>query len=209
MNQQPLFDDLFPVGHGRELYPTNDKVTAVLARRLPQIGGHVAEPCAGPGMMVRAIQAHFPRANPVTSMDVDPYWSDYVNWIGNATDPSDPFWKYTEYDWVITNPPFSIAPAILANAFNNCRVGVAFLLPVTFLEPCEDRGRWLQDHADHMTHKITVNPRPKFIADKSTTDNKTVSWFVWKKEWSWAAQGIECPFQFETNWDKRQEGWEA
>src|SRR5258705_309035 len=44
------------------------------------------------------------------------------------------FWDF-RIDWVITNPPFNLAQPMLEHAVRKARVGVAFLLRKTFLEP--------------------------------------------------------------------------
>jgi hypothetical protein len=132
-----------------------------------------------------------------------------TNWHEDATDPLSPMWDIHP-DWVITNPPFTLAPDILPNALASCKVGVAFLLRLSYMEPAGDRGDWLQAHADQQIMQAALNPRPNFRAGEINpkngkpygTDNVTVAWFVWRKNWSWDRWGITLPFQFITDWRK-------
>jgi len=112
----------------------------------------------------------------------------------NACDGKAMIWG-RPIDWVVTNPPFSDAAAILPIAFEQARVGVAFLLRLTFLEPCPNRGEWLRLNARHMTHLIVFGqPRPSFTG--AGTDSATVAWMVWNKKRLY--QG--CHTHFVTGW---------
>jgi hypothetical protein len=98
------------------------------------------------------------------------------------------------YDWIITNPPYNQAPAILPLAFQNCRVGMAMLLRLSYLEPCENRARWLAEHPP--AKLIVFNPRPRFRADTGGSDSVTSAWFIWHRFGD--SQGTEI--EFCTNW---------
>ena len=54
---------------------------------------------------------------------------------------------FPEADWICTNPPYSefVSP-IIKNAYQKARVGVAAFLLTSFLEPCDDRADFLQQH---------------------------------------------------------------
>ena len=114
-------------------------------------------------------------------------------------------------DTVVTNPPFKQAHRILPHAFKVARIGVAFLLRLTYAEPARGRGHWLASHADQQIAQITLNPRPLFRAGEINpetgevygTDFATVAWFVWARGWSWKRRGIVCPFQYVTGWDEK------
>jgi hypothetical protein len=111
----------------------------------------------------------------------------------DATDPG--AWsRIARYDWIITNPPYNQAPAILPLAFQNCRVGMAMLLRLSYLEPCENRARWLQEHPP--AKLIVFNPRPRFRADTGGSDSVTTAWFIWHRFGN--SQGTEI--EFCTNW---------
>lgn len=47
-------------------------------------------------------------------------------------------------DWVVTSPPYKGAINFVKGAMEVARYGVALKLPLSFMEPCGDRGVWLQ-----------------------------------------------------------------
>ncbi|CAM9870676.1 unnamed protein product [Ectocarpus sp. 6 AP-2014] len=47
-------------------------------------------------------------------------------------------------DWVLTSPPYKGALEYVKSALSLAAKGVALKLPLSFLEPCADRGKWLQ-----------------------------------------------------------------
>lgn len=193
----------------RDLYETEMGLTAVLTGNM-NIYGKVLEPCSGPGQMATAIKYYTDHTDcTVFTNDINPAYE--TNFTGDAGDPDSQCWNTVGYDWVITNPPFSEAHRILPVAFSNARVGVAFLLRLTYAEPAQNgqpRGEWLRDHADHQVWQCTVNPRPKFRAGEVNpktgkefgTDSTTVAWFVWRKDFSWNAYGTMSPFGYAMNW---------
>lgn len=209
MNQQQLllFDQQIatPFTPGQrqalDLYPTHRDLTLALLERVA-ISGRVAEPAAGPGDMARVLLAH-PGITAVTTNDIDPQWS--TDFTGDAGNPGAAVWK-RPYDWVVTNPPFSVAPSILRIAYECAGVGVAFLLRLSFAEPAGNRagnrGDWLAEHADQLRHVLVFGqPRPSFTPGGGT-DSVTTAWFVWQKGWSWARLGIAPPFQFVMGWKR-------
>jgi hypothetical protein len=178
-----------------DFYPTTGELVRQLKAKV-RIKGQVNESCAGDG----AIAAEFYGS---TTNDIALYPGDFTpDFNMDATTLE--YWRKVQesggFDWEVTNPPFKLAPQILPLAFENARVGVAFMLRLSYYEPCSNRAVWLRDNADQMTHLIPINPRPKFRADTNDDDKVTVAWFVWRKDWSWAAKGIDCPFQFITDW---------
>lgn len=79
-------------------------------------------------------------------------------------------------EWVVSSPPYQHAFAILQQALCVGRVGVAFKLRLTFLEPTKTRGRWLRENPPH---SIVVLPRAVYRGRKCSS---TEAWFVWKKD---------------------------
>ena len=111
----------------------------------------------------------------------------------DAADPG--AWaRSARYDWVITNPPYNQAPAILPLAYDNCRVGMAMLLRLSYLEPCENRAGWLVEHPPAKV--IVFNPRPRFRADTSGSDSVTTAWFIWHR----FGGNLGTDIEFCTNW---------
>jgi hypothetical protein len=133
-------------------------------------------------------------------MNVDRYYTDYH--FNAATDA---LWKIIPRpDWVIGNPPFSQLEDILERALANSRLGVAFILRLTALEPAckrSKRGELLEAYADNLRYVMPFSgPRPSFT-DDGRTDSVTTAWFVWMHGHSWEDFiGISSPFQFIMNW---------
>lgn len=167
--------------------------------------GTVLECCAGDGNIANAL-------GDLTDCDVikkdildlfPNHWdaTNYLAW-GNATGTENGI------DWTITNPPFNLALPIIENAWEFSRVGIAFLLPITWNEPCEDRRAWLGHHADNLRCIMPVSPRIQFrqgeinplTGKQYKEDPRTVAWYVWRKDWSWGEMGIKSPFQYLAGW---------
>lgn len=89
----------------------------------------------------------------------------------------DKFWKNAPaIDWVITNPPFTYALDMLKHAIWHARVGVAFLLRKTFLEPTDDRGPWLNTHPP--TRAIG---QPRYSFRGAGSDSVSCDWCLWER----------------------------
>lgn len=194
-------------------YPTETAVThALLARFGDSINGRILEAAAGAGQMARALAA--PGRTIITN-DIDPRHN--CDFTSDAADPFAECWASGQYDWVITNPPFSEAENILPNAMSCSRVGIAFLLRLSYMEPTSGRAGWLKHCADNMVYLGVLNPRPRFrqgeINPKSGkpygTDKVTVAWFVWLRDWSWLRLGIQPPFDFIDDWKDEVTGTPA
>ena len=166
----------------RELdnYPTPGRLTQPLLEKVP-VTGVVLEPCAGAGQIAdvlrgsRGIECVFVN-------DINPAYSAQTY---DAADPGSSLWRVATgwVDWVVTNPPYKLAMPILANAWGAARVGVAFLLRLSFLEPTNGRAAWLQEHEEELSDVLVFGgPRPSFT-DDGRTDSATVAWMVWRRNW--------------------------
>lgn len=165
-------------------YRTAEALTRVLLAEV-SIKGTVYECCAGD----LAIANFFPDC--ITN-DVDPTMPTHTH--RDATQEES--WVFPSADWVVTNPPFNATHRILPLAYESARVGVAFLLRLSYLEPCEDRADWLAAHEDNLDRLIIFGQsRPSFTGN-GRTDNVTTAWMVWTKN---------CPktkVTFRPHWNK-------
>lgn len=131
-----------------EYYPTPEGITRALLPYLhiPNQGNHynILEPCCGAGAIAKVLERTYSLAS-IMGTDII-YSIEY-----DATDPE--YWLEAQRaNWVITNPPFSLASQILPLAFEHASTGVAFLLKLTYAEPTEDRALWLHQHSDHLRY---------------------------------------------------------
>lgn len=153
-----------------DFYPTPSWATKELLKRIP-VGGMVLEPCVGEHDIALPLNMD-DRVLGVLTNDLDRQRT--ARFHEDATDPA--WWKALgPIDWVITNPPFCVADQIVPLAVKHARRGVAMLLRLTYLEPCEGRGAWL---AKYPPNELIVLPRISFTGD-GNTDSVTCAWMVW------------------------------
>jgi hypothetical protein len=116
-------------------------------------------------------------------------------------------------DWVVSNPPFNVAADIIPLAYEFAREGIAMLLRLSFLEPVENRGAWLNQHPPT---DLIVLPRISFTGN-GKTDSVTCAWMVWERGKIGTIKVAENPrFQNANlasarsgNSDRKQEGFFA
>ena len=180
-----------------DFYPTPGPITEGLLESA-SITGSVFEPCAGHNAITEVLN----QQSNINAVASDLLWNVPQGYTTNdATDPQ--FWKeWGKFDWVITNPPFCVAEKILPLAYDHAEVGVAFLLRLSWLEPCNGRAEWMANHADQLQKVIVISgPRVRFRTDTDGSDSVTCAWFVWRKAWSWKSLGVNCP-DFLRDWKK-------
>ena len=182
--------------HKLDFYQTHEALTrALFIHCAVPLGGSVLEPCNGHGAISNVLKASG-QFYSVPTNDIDPDKPADTHW--DAT--QEVGWGSDSWNWVITNPPFSVAPKVLPLAYDHCVLGMAMLLRLTYLEPTRDRGAWLQQNPPSQV--IVFNPRPKFREDTKGTDSATVAWFVWFKPALNAACHTRraASFVFATDW---------
>lgn len=158
----------------RDYYETPLWMTASLLAHQPiDRRCQVLEPCCGDGSIVRALTAA--GFTSIITNDLDE--RHVANRHRDAT--SLDFWELktiSRVDWIITNPPFGVAFPILEQAVLLARIGVAFLLRKTFLEPTIARGPWF---AIHPPTRIIGLPRHSFRGKGS--DSSACDWVIWER----------------------------
>jgi len=134
------------------------------------IGGDILEPCAGGGAIVRATESYHRALPPITwtTIDIDPkcdvdIHADFLTAEIHAT-----------YDYVLTNPPFSIAEEIVKKSLT--LAGETIMLM---------RLNWLASKKRHSIFAtygcpdVYVLPdRPSFT-DDGRTDGIDYAWMHW------------------------------
>lgn len=155
---------------------------------IPEIAGAtVLEPASGDNAIVDVLRDEFGCS--VLTNDLDP--SQPSRFHLDAT--QEPIWAESlAYDgghgvqWIIANPPFKSAFPMLKLAVQYARVGVAFLLRKTFLEPTEERGEWLHTFPPS---RIICQPRYSFRGDGN--DSVSCDWLIYERHPNKHAYPIE------------------
>ena len=164
------------------------------------------EPCVGSGQIVKNIEGNWITADLDPECPIIPTYRDF-----DATDEEN--WKKIKRpDWVITNPPFGPAAPILRNALKYAKKGVAYLVRISFLEPCNNRIDILEDNPPN---KILFLPRPQFICPQIYdpqgkykefkpgynyyNDSKTCQWMIWDKSEDHYCKWYRKPLKY--TWD--------
>lgn len=190
-----------------DFYPTPDFATEELLKRV-SIDGTIFECCVGDGRMARVLARHLEVkaasenglrgrrigqvVRRVITNDIDRRRkADYHR---DATKLRS--WRaFPSCDWVVTNPANNVARFILPLAYEHARVGIAFLLRLSYLEPTLNRYKWL---IAHKPHGVIITPRISFAIKKtvhppsekypkgrtviSKTDSMTTVWCIWYKQ---------------------------
>lgn len=155
-----------------DFYPTPEFATETLLRYVP-ITGTIFEPCVGDHAIARILE----RRGKVFTNDIDPSRDSWFQLDAANSGSWANHFHSLDLDWVVTNPPFNQAAQIVPLAFDHAREGIAMLLRLSYLEPVENRGTWLNDHPPTV---LIVLPRISFTGD-GKTDNVTCAWMIWDK----------------------------
>lgn len=173
-----LFGDRSTIDDGTrsefDFYETPSFMVRSLLHFHPAIAGSIVlECCAGRNAIGRVLRDE--AGCTLYTNDLDPRHP--ANTTRDATNGN--YWMHEAplVDWVITNPPFNDAMKILPLALMRARVGVAFLLRKTFLEPTEDRGPWLERNPP--TRAIG---QPRYSFRGSGSDSVSCDWYLWEKQ---------------------------
>jgi hypothetical protein len=189
VGQAPLFEEIGDPTARRDddFYATPPWMTRVLLRRRPlEAGvGRVFEPCVGDGAILREL----PAAADTLTNDLVARAPVVPEFLLDARRPEcwEAFRKTGPIGVVITNPPFNSAFDILRAAWPYAEHGVALLLRLSWLEPTEDRGPWLEAHPPT---RLIVMPRWDFRGN-GETDSVTTAWLLWARSPGFCAPGIE------------------
>lgn len=147
-------------------YPTPTWCTEAIVRQIVWgDSARIFEPCAGEGAIAEVLVSR--DCGRVLAADINPDAR-----MGNGVD----FLKNDDserYDFIITNPPFSLAQEFVEKSLTlaNC---VIMLLRLNFLASKSRKEFW-EKHPPTAIHVLTK--RPSFTG--SGTDATDYAWFVW------------------------------
>ena len=117
------------------------------------------EPCKGGGHIFNSL----PPGIKKTWRELE-QGRDYLTWTPK-----------TEFDLIITNPPFSLGLEFLSKSLAEAFT-VAYLLRVNFLGSVDRRAFW---GLNEPTHMLTLTPRPSYVY--GGTDSTEYAWFIWDR----------------------------
>ncbi len=132
----------------------------------------VCEPACGGGAIVKVLEEYWQK-DKIRSYDRE------VNFL----------WDYDDYDYIITNPPFSLSSEFIQRAKQRARKKFAFLLPLSYLH---GKKRYDEIYCDktYGLKKVYVFTRYPMLGEKLREDGKyhtgmmVYAWFVFEKGYS-------------------------
>lgn len=163
-----------------DLYTEQRAATLVLLKYAPEIGGTILEPCDGTGNISRELIYRF-GVESVRTNDVDRQHEGKNSYLDASLAETWAEWERPL--WVVSNPPFNLAPRILPLALAHARLGVAMFLRLSYIEPTKGQGKregraaWLRANPPQRLINLW---RMSFTAD-GKTDSVTCAWFIWHK----------------------------
>jgi hypothetical protein len=150
----------------RDLYETPEWVTLALLPHLRELGA-IWEPAAASGKMVRALEKS---GAYVLGSDI----SDGCNFL------TAPLPEGTQWDAVITNPPYELATEFIGTALFVMRpiAGLVAMLLRTDFDHAMTRQHLFAKHPA-FSKKIVLTKRIKWFEDSKGQPSFNHAWFVW------------------------------
>ena len=158
-----------------DFYPTPMEVVTNFITNYGILEGNILEPSAGNGNIVNVIKN---KNNNITALELREEETINLSALADHVVIGD-FLKYEptqEYDYIITNPPFSMAQEFIEHCFKikGENTKIIMLLRLSFLESQRRYAFW----KTHPVNKLYVlSKRPSFTG--KGTDSAAYAWFVW------------------------------
>ena len=161
----------------RDFYETGSWQVAALTDHLPELAGVVWSPALGTGRSSRACGSTSRISMPSSRMISTRRGRRRAPGRHARRHLGDDGDYHGRPDWIITNPPFGAAFAILQHAVATARQGVVIMARLSFMEPTHQRGPWL---AAHPCDKRITLERDSFT-ENGKSDNVTTEWLAWAR----------------------------
>jgi len=156
-----------------DFYETPYSITEhLLQREYFNTNLNVCEPACGSGAIVKVLENKWPKQN-ITSYDID---KNFLN-------------DYQQYDYIITNPPFSIALDFIQQAKKLAKIKFAFLLPLSYLHGKKRHDEIYMDKS-YGLEKVYVFTRYPMLGDPLRSDGKyktgmmVYAWYIFSNGYS-------------------------
>ena len=151
-----------------DFYPTPERATQELLERI-DLSGVVWECACGDGAISKLL--------PIDTISTDLIDRGYG-------EPNVDFLKtHKKVDWIITNPPYSLATEFAKHAMT-CADNVAFLCKIQFLEGVK-RHEFFKKYPPKKVY--VFSSRLKIYKNGIKTNNSTMmcfAWFIWEKSFT-------------------------
>lgn len=163
-------------------YPTPCWATRALIEKVLHVNNiatneqSVWEPSANRGYMVRPLEEYFGFVTKSDKFDYDNRWPvlDFLSVNTHEVPPT---------DWVITNPPFSLAQEFIEQGLRVSRVGVAVLVRTAFVESIHRYEKLFSVNPPTAICQFVERvPMVNGRMDKKSTTATSYSWLVWLKQ---------------------------
>lgn len=176
-----------------EFFPTPPWATRALLQHVladePVAECTCWEPAAGEGHMSLVLDEYF---KAVYASDVHDY--GHLDAIGSFTgNGPDVLVINTRHDWIITNPPFTLAVDFAERALDECWRGVALFVRLSWLESLE-RYQFLRRHPASIV--ALFSERVNLAKGRWEPDGSTATayaWIVWKRAHSGPTTFMHIP----------------
>ena len=173
-----------------DLFPTPPWATRALCEHVIEPLGAVWEPAAGLGHMAEVLREYFPR---VYASDVHDYGVGYKvgSFVGEGADLAErPF----SPDWVITNPPFSLALEFVERGIEEANTGVAMLVRSVWAESATRFDRLFSKRPPAIIAQFVERvPMVKGRWDPKASTATGYAWFVWSEFESGSTRFVWIP----------------
>lgn len=164
-----------------DFFPTPPWATRALLRHvIPDATGTCWEPACGEGHMAEVLRERFD----VFASDVHDYGRGYPvgHFAGRMDVPQAPAECPVRPDWIITNPPFTLAVPFAERAIAEARRGVALLVRSVWAEGGERYERLFLRHPPSVIAQFAERvPMVKGRWDPAAATATSYAWFVWDR----------------------------
>jgi hypothetical protein len=130
------------------------------------------EPACGRGFMAKTLESYFAS---VSASDIHDYgYAETKNFFELPAT--------SNFDWVITNPPFRLAEGFFLHAYDIANAGVALLVRTVFIEGVGRLNRMFSKYPPTVVAQFSERvPMVKGRVDPKASTATGYAWVVWQK----------------------------
>ena len=145
------------------------------------------EPCIGQGHVAKVLKEYFPNSEIYgTDLINRGYGDGEFDFINENLEDRIDLNIPTKVDWIITNPPYSLAKDFIDKSLSISNKGVAMFLKIAFLEG-QARKEWLRDSPLKYVYVFSKRQDPWRDGDslnpktgKKWGSTMCFAWFIWE-----------------------------